>query len=152
MAATAWSFYNSFREYIGNGQFDLDGTSVGFYLSLHTSAGSANVNNAALSTYASLASEVASATSKNFKVRLAYCFEKPGVLSNADDDSSVIKTIEPASYKKLLADKVIFEGMIPKMDNAFDALNKGVSEVCICDKNGLKTIGTEAYSGTVIKL
>ena len=60
MAATAWSFYNSFREYIGNGQFDLDGTSVGFYLSLHTSAGSTNVNNAALSTYASLASEVAS--------------------------------------------------------------------------------------------
>ena len=60
MAATAWSFYNYFREYIGNGQFDLDGTSVGFYLSLHTSAGSTNVNNAALSTYASLASEVAS--------------------------------------------------------------------------------------------
>ena len=59
MAATAWSFYNSFREYIGNGQFDLDGTSVGFYLSLHTSAGSTNVNNAALSTYASLGSEVA---------------------------------------------------------------------------------------------
>ena len=44
MAATAWSFYNSFREYIGNGQFDLDGTSTGFYMALHTSAASALVN------------------------------------------------------------------------------------------------------------
>ena len=60
MAATAWSFYNSFREYIGNGQFDLDGTSVGFYLALHTSAASALVNTATLSTQASLANEVAS--------------------------------------------------------------------------------------------
>jgi len=60
MAATAWSFYNSFREYIGNGQFDLDGTSVGFYLALHTSAASALVNTNTLSTQASLANEVAS--------------------------------------------------------------------------------------------
>ena len=52
MAATAWSFYNSFREYIGNGQFDLDGTSVGFYLALHTSAASALVNTKTLSTQA----------------------------------------------------------------------------------------------------
>ena len=37
MAATAWSFYNSFREYIGNGQFDLDGTGTAFYMALHTS-------------------------------------------------------------------------------------------------------------------
>ena len=60
MAATAWSFYNSFREYIGNGQFDLDGTSVGFYMALHTSAASANVNTKTLSTQASLGNEAAS--------------------------------------------------------------------------------------------
>ena len=59
MAATAWSFYNSFREYIGNGQFDLDGTGTGFYMALHTSAASANVNTKTLSTQASLANEVA---------------------------------------------------------------------------------------------
>ena len=59
MAATAWSFYNSFREYLGTAGFDLTGTSDGFYMALHTSAASANVNNAALSTYASLGSEVA---------------------------------------------------------------------------------------------
>ena len=58
MAATAWSMYNSFREYLGNGQFDLDGTSVNFYVALHTSAASANATNAALSTQASLGNEV----------------------------------------------------------------------------------------------
>ena len=55
MAATAWSFYNSFREYLGNGQFDLDGTGTGFFLALHTSAASAHINNVALYTHASLA-------------------------------------------------------------------------------------------------
>ena len=61
MAASAWSFYNSFREYIGNGQFDLDGTGVNFYMALHTSAASANATNAVLSTQASIANEVANA-------------------------------------------------------------------------------------------
>ena len=59
MAATAWSFYNSFREYLGNGQFDLDGTGTGFYMALHTSAASANVNTGTLSTQASLGNEAA---------------------------------------------------------------------------------------------
>ena len=60
MAATAWSFYNSFREYLGNGQFDLDGTGTGFYMALHTSAARANVNTGTLSTQASLGNEAAS--------------------------------------------------------------------------------------------
>jgi hypothetical protein len=60
MAAAAWSFYNSFREKLGEGDFDLSGTSVGFYMALHTSAASAKVNTATLSTQASLANEVAS--------------------------------------------------------------------------------------------
>ena len=59
MAATAWAFYNSFREKLGEGDFDLSGTSVNFTMSLHTSAASANATNAVLSTYASIANEVA---------------------------------------------------------------------------------------------
>ena len=50
MAATAWSFYNSFREYIGNAAFDLDGTSTAFYMALHTSAASAAINTKRLRT------------------------------------------------------------------------------------------------------
>ena len=59
MAAAAWSFYNSFREYLGEGDFDLSGGSVVFKMALHTSAGSANVTNATLSTQASLGNECA---------------------------------------------------------------------------------------------
>ena len=60
MAATAWAFFNSFRENLGGATaWDLAGTTDGFQMSLHTSAGSTNVNNEALSTYASLGSEVA---------------------------------------------------------------------------------------------
>jgi len=60
MAATAWSFYDSFREYLGNGNFDLNGTSIGFYMSLHTSAASTKVNTASYSTYSSIGNEVGS--------------------------------------------------------------------------------------------
>ena len=59
MAATAWAFYNSFREKLGEGDFDLSGASVNFKMSLHTSAASTNATNAVLSTYASIANEVA---------------------------------------------------------------------------------------------
>ena len=58
MAATAWAFYNSFREKLGEGDFDLSGTSVNFTMSLHTSAASANATNPVMSTYASIANEV----------------------------------------------------------------------------------------------
>ena len=60
MAAAAWSFYNSFREHLGTAAMNLTGTTDGFYMALHTSAASALVNTATLSTQASLANEVAS--------------------------------------------------------------------------------------------
>ena len=60
MAAAAWSFYNSFREYLGEGDFDLSGASVGFKMALHTSAASANVNTATLTAQSEIANEVAS--------------------------------------------------------------------------------------------
>ena len=60
MAASAWAFFNSFRENLGGATaWDLAGTTDGFQMSLHTSAASANVNNVALSTYTSIGSEVA---------------------------------------------------------------------------------------------
>ena len=60
MAATAWAFFNSFRENMGGATaWDLAGTSDGFQMSLHTSAASTNANDQTLSTYASIGSEVA---------------------------------------------------------------------------------------------
>ncbi|MDR1593194.1 MAG: acetylglutamate kinase [Prevotellaceae bacterium] len=70
-------------------------------------------------------------------VRLIYCFEKQGLLANVNDDSSVIPLINSVNCEKLKASGVIAAGMIPKIDNAFKALNEGVKEVVIKSHNDL---------------
>lgn len=78
-----------------------------------------------------IASELAIALSEVFEVTLNYCFEKPGVLFDAEDDASVIENINPELYEKLKAEKAIHSGMIPKLDNCFNSLNKGVQKIKI---------------------
>jgi acetylglutamate kinase len=78
-----------------------------------------------------IAQEIAKAMSEAYNVTLIYSFEKTGVLQNADDDSSLIEQINQQSYEELKQRKVIFAGMIPKLDNAFAALNSGVKKVII---------------------
>ena len=78
-----------------------------------------------------MASSLAIALSKEFNTKLVYCVEKDGVLLDANDNNSVIPLINTRSYKQLLEEKRVTDGMIPKLDNAFSALNKGVSEVII---------------------
>ena len=78
-----------------------------------------------------MASSIAIALSKEYNTRLIYCFEKDGVLSDPDDNDSVIPLITKKSYKELLEEKKVVGGMIPKLDNAFAALENGVSEVII---------------------
>lgn len=78
-----------------------------------------------------IAQEIAQAMSASFDVDLIYSFEKAGVLVNADDDSTVIPSIGPSSYRELKEKQVIFAGMIPKLDNAFAAIEKGVHRVMI---------------------
>lgn len=79
-----------------------------------------------------IASTVARALADHFDVDLIYCFERPGVLENPDDDTSIIREITPSSYRSLRDRKVVAAGMIPKLDNAFAALEGGVREVRIC--------------------
>lgn len=76
-----------------------------------------------------IASTLAIALSEYFDVTLTYTFEKAGVLYDANDDNSLIPVIKKADYEQLKADKIIFDGMIPKIDNAFLALEKGVDLV-----------------------
>lgn len=90
------------------------------------------------------ASSVAVAMSNAYKVNLIYCFEKKGVLSDPDDDDSIIPNLNPTQYAEYKSAGTINKGMIPKLDNAFAALQKGVSKVIICHANDLK----EAVSGT----
>jgi acetylglutamate kinase len=78
-----------------------------------------------------IAQETAKAMSKAYQVQLIYSFEKSGVLLDANDDSTVIPVMQPEYYAQLKAEKKIFAGMIPKLDNAFAALNSGVSQVII---------------------
>jgi acetylglutamate kinase len=92
-----------------------------------------------------IASELAIALSQVFEVTLSYCFEKPGVLYDAEDDTSVIENINKELYEQLKTDGAIHSGMIPKLDNCFNSLSKGVHKIKIGhhrllkDKNALCT-------------
>lgn len=96
-----------------------------------------------------IAQEIAQSMSEFYEVDLIYSFEKAGVLMNAEDDSTVITSITPSSYKELKKKQIIFAGMIPKMDNAFAALNKGVHKVIIGKAEQLQDLVT-GKAGTSI--
>ncbi|MGO1244541.1 MAG: acetylglutamate kinase [Sphingobacterium sp.] len=78
-----------------------------------------------------IASSLAIALSKTFETRLIYCFEKNGVLRDVEDDNSVIRSIKLGEFEDLKGAGVIYEGMIPKLENAFYAIGKGVKNVYI---------------------
>lgn len=83
-----------------------------------------------------IASTLARALAAQYEVELHFCFEKDGVLSDINDENSVIPQIVPAQYQQLKAEGVIAAGMVPKLDNAFAALEAGVERVVI--ENALK--------------
>ena len=85
-----------------------------------------------------IASELAIALSEVFEVTLNYCFEKAGVLFDAEDNSSVILSINQELYSKLKDEKAIHSGMIPKLDNCFNSLFKGVQKIKIGHHSMLK--------------
>lgn len=78
-----------------------------------------------------VAAEVAKALAPLFSVSLVYCFEKPGVLSDPNDPSSLIPFINEADFRRLVAQGTISGGMIPKVENALAACRAGVREVLI---------------------
>lgn len=82
-----------------------------------------------------MASALAVAMSQFYGTILIYCFEKKGVLLDPEDDDSVISSLNAERYEIHKAAGVINKGMIPKLDNAFDALNSGVGNVLICHAN-----------------
>ena len=77
-----------------------------------------------------MAAAVAMEASKTYDVSLMFCFEKKGVL---DAEGNVITSITPALYKQLKADGTIADGMIPKLDNAFECIAAGVTSVVITE-------------------
>jgi len=86
-----------------------------------------------------IASEIAIGMSEIYKTTLYYCFEKKGVLMDVENGDSVVKQINPETYKELLDSKIIADGMLPKLKNCFHALHKNVDKVCIGDISMLAT-------------
>ena len=78
-----------------------------------------------------MAAETAKALAPYYDVTLTYCFEFPGVMRNPEDATSVIPEIRTDDYRMFKEQGIVSGGMIPKIDNAFNALNNGVKKVII---------------------
>ncbi len=96
-----------------------------------------------------IAAEIAIGMGKTFETTLYYCFEKKGVLSDVDDNDSVIEKINTKTYQTLLEERKIVDGMLPKLENCFHALQHDVERVCIGD---LSMVGPNAQRFTTITL
>ncbi len=88
-----------------------------------------------------IAGETAKALAGRFNVTLVYCFEKPGVLGDEADQTSVIPEITEAAFRRYVAEGVIQGGMIPKLENAFEALHAGVDQVIITEASAIHKTG-----------
>jgi len=92
-----------------------------------------------------MASEMAKAMAAHYDVTLLFAFEKPGVLANPDDDTSVISSITRDDFVRLKADGTISGGMLPKIENALQAIDAGVRRVVITSAKAI-----DGQQGTII--
>ena len=98
-----------------------------------------------------MASSLAEALSDLYETHLIFCFDKNGVLLDKNNSNSVIEKIDSFKYEIMRAEKMIADGMIPKLDNAFKAKEAGVNSVVIGHaSNLLNIIKKQADAGTYI--
>ena len=93
-----------------------------------------------------IAAETAKALATDYDVTLVYCFEKPGVLADPDDDSTLIPVITRQDFARLAADGTVAGGMLPKLENAFAAISAGVARVNITCAAAI-----DGRHGTIVK-
>jgi acetylglutamate kinase len=98
-----------------------------------------------------IASAVAVAMSSLYETQLVYCFEKKGVLKDITDDLSVVREIRSGEFEALKADGTVAGGMIPKLHNAFEAINKGVTAVYIGKADELNELGSGEFGTKMLK-
>ncbi|MES2690160.1 MAG: acetylglutamate kinase, partial [Bacteroidota bacterium] len=91
-----------------------------------------------------IAAALAIALSNAYETALYYCFEKKGVLSDLSNDYSVIEQLSNTAYKELKNKQLVHAGMIPKLDNAFEALTRGVQQVVVLHAKQIN----DAHAGT----
>lgn len=98
-----------------------------------------------------IASTLAVSLSGTYEVRLIYCFDKKGVLRDINSEEDVVHLINKAVYRTLLEKKALADGILPKLENAFDAIDHGVREVLIGRASDLdQNLGNEV-AGTLIR-
>lgn len=97
-----------------------------------------------------IASALATALSDHYETSLIYCFEKNGVLTDINDDNSVIENITAAQFQELKENGIISDGMIPKLDNAFQAINKGVKSVYIGNASNLHLFQQQKFGTCLV--
>ncbi len=98
-----------------------------------------------------IASVIAISLSAIYEVSLIFCFEKNGVLLDVNDEDSVVQQLNNEKYKLLKESNKLFAGILPKIDNAFDAINKGVNEVIIGNSSQLISL-ISGKGGTKISM
>ncbi len=98
-----------------------------------------------------IASVLAVALSKIYRCSLIYCFEKKGVLEDVNNENSVIKEIKSSDFVTLQQRGIISDGMIPKIYNSFEAINKGVEEVLIGASDDLTLLETDTFGTRLVK-
>lgn len=99
-----------------------------------------------------IASVLAVSLCKHFDVRLIFCFEKLGVLRDIKDENSVIRSLNKSQYETLLATGTFQDGILPKLENAFNAIHSGVKEVLIGEHTHLLANTGYETKGTLITL
>lgn len=92
-----------------------------------------------------MAGECAKGLAAIFDVHLVFCFEKAGVLRDENDDNSVVSEIDRDIYGQLRETGIVSGGMIPKLDNAFEAIAAGVSEVIITKASALNDLSLGSH-------
>ena len=97
-----------------------------------------------------IAAEVAGSMSIFFDVELIYCIDKEGVLRSKEKIDTVISKITRKSYQEYIRTRIISDGMIPKLHNAFRALDRGVKQIHIIHFNALERFNTNEMAGTTI--
>lgn len=110
-----------------------------------------NGNGQLLNTNAdTIASSLAVALAPRYEVSLIYCFDKNGVLSDVNDEHSVIETIRASEFPILREKGTIHDGMVPKLFNAFQAIAKGVSNVYIGHASNLHLFQQQKFGTHLI--
>jgi acetylglutamate kinase len=100
-----------------------------------------------------IASSLAQGLRQLYSVKLIYCFEKNGVLKNQDDENSVLPIIKAQEYTELHRRKIISDGMIPKLDNAWEAVRQGVDKVIIGNAMHIEKLTSPTHiTGTLLIL